>query len=32
MKKHTKIYMEYFDYFGDEFIPCDQRRKIQLII
>lgn len=23
MQKHTKIYMDYFDYFGDEFIPCE---------
>jgi hypothetical protein len=23
MKKHTKIYMDHFDYFGDEFIPCE---------
>ena len=23
MKKHTKIYLEYFDYAGDEFIPCE---------
>ena len=23
MKKHTKIYFNYFDYFGDEFIPCE---------
>mgnify|MGYP003109503976 CR=1 FL=1 len=23
MKKHTKIYMEYFDYVLDDFIPCE---------
>ena len=23
MKKHTKIYLDYFDYTGDEFIPCE---------
>ena len=23
MKKHTKIYMEHFDFFGDEFIACE---------
>tara|TARA_R110000851_G_scaffold164365_3_gene308602 strand:+ start:298 stop:561 length:264 start_codon:yes stop_codon:yes gene_type:complete len=23
MKKHTKIYMKYFDYFSNEFIPCE---------
>lgn len=23
LKKHTKIYLEYFDYAGDEFIPCE---------
>lgn len=23
MQKHTKIYMDYFGYFGDEFIPCE---------
>ena len=23
MKKHTKIYMQYFDYVLDDFIPCE---------
>lgn len=23
MKKHTKIYMEYFDYGLEDFIPCE---------
>ena len=23
MKKHTKIYMKYFDYIADDFIPCE---------
>tara|TARA_R100000657_G_C4575449_1_gene39566 strand:+ start:219 stop:485 length:267 start_codon:yes stop_codon:yes gene_type:complete len=23
MQKHTKIYLEFFDYFGDEYIPCE---------
>lgn len=23
MKKHTKVYLDYFDYTGDEFIPCE---------
>lgn len=23
MKNHTKIYMSYFGYIGDEFIPCE---------
>jgi len=23
MKKHTKIYFQYFDYTGAEFIPCE---------
>ena len=23
MQKHTKIYLNFFDYFGDEFIPCE---------
>ena len=23
MKKHTKIYMRYFNYVRDEFIPCE---------
>jgi 5-methylcytosine-specific restriction endonuclease McrA len=23
MQKHTKIYIKHFDYFGDEFIPCE---------
>ena len=23
MKKHTKIYLKYFDYIGSEFIPCE---------
>lgn len=23
MKKHTKIYMKYFDYVLDDFIPCE---------
>ena len=27
MKKHTKIYMDFFSYFGDEFIPCEMCGK-----
>lgn len=27
MKKHTKIYFNHFDYFGDEFIPCEMCGK-----
>lgn len=23
MKKHVKIYLDYFGYVGDEFIPCE---------
>jgi 5-methylcytosine-specific restriction endonuclease McrA len=23
LNKHTKIYYDYFDYFGDEFIACE---------
>mgnify|MGYP003130598209 CR=1 FL=1 len=23
MQKHTKIYLEFFDYFGDEYVPCE---------
>lgn len=27
MKKHTKLYLEYFGYAGDEFIPCEVCRS-----
>lgn len=27
MQKHTKIYVNHFDYFGDEFIPCEMCGK-----
>jgi 5-methylcytosine-specific restriction endonuclease McrA len=27
MQKHTKLYMEFFDYFGDEYIPCEMCNK-----
>tara|TARA_R110000764_G_scaffold27224_1_gene64650 strand:- start:800 stop:1063 length:264 start_codon:yes stop_codon:yes gene_type:complete len=23
MKKHTKVYLKYFDYIADDFIPCE---------
>ena len=23
MKKYTKLYMDYFGFFGDEYIPCE---------
>jgi len=23
MQKHTKTYLEFFDYFGDEYVPCE---------
>ena len=23
MQKHTKTYLKFFDYFGDEYVPCE---------
>ena len=23
MRKYTKLYLQFFDYFGDEYIPCE---------